>query len=105
MFRKNRIISFLVTFGVISFFSTSAFAQQAAAGDNKFTVYGFMALGLGIAAVGSAIGQGFAASSALEGIGRNPGSADEMQTPLIISLVFMEALTLYAVAFPFIVGV
>ena len=53
-------------------------------------------LGLGIAALGTALGQGRATAAAMESIGRNPNSADKIQTPLILGLALMEALTLYA---------
>lgn len=53
-------------------------------------------LGLGIAALGAALGQGRAVAAAMESIGRNPNSADRIQTPMIIGLAFIEALALYA---------
>ena len=54
------------------------------------------AAAISIAAVGGAIAQGKAASVALEGIARNPAAADKIQTPLILSLAFIEALSIYA---------
>lgn len=53
-------------------------------------------IGVGIAAFGSALGQGRLAASAMESIGRNPNSAGQLFTPMIIGLAFIEALTLYA---------
>ncbi len=58
-------------------------------------------LGMGIAATGVAIGQGRAAASAMESIGRNPNSADRIQTPMIIALAMMEALGIYALVIAF----
>ena len=58
-------------------------------------------LGLGMAALGTALGQGRATAAAMESIGRNPNSADKIQTPLIIGLALMEALTLYALVIAF----
>ena len=58
-------------------------------------------LGIGIAAAGVAIGQGRAAGSAMESIGRNPNSADRIQTPMIIGLAMMEALAIYALVITF----
>jgi len=58
-------------------------------------------LGIGIAAFGSAIGQGRMVASAMESIGRNPNSAGQIFTPMIIGLAFIEALTLYALVIAF----
>lgn len=61
------------------------FGAQAAAG-----------IGIAIAALGGALGQGKIASSALDGIGRNPGAAGQMQTPMILGLVFVESLVIFS---------
>jgi F-type H+-transporting ATPase subunit c len=58
-------------------------------------------LGIGVAAFGSALGQGRMAASAMESIGRNPNSAGQLFTPMIIGLAFIEALTLYALVIAF----
>jgi F-type H+-transporting ATPase subunit c len=58
-------------------------------------------LGIGIAAFGSALGQGRMAASAMESIGRNPNSAGQIFVPMIIGLAFIEALTLYALVIAF----
>ena len=39
-------------------------------------------LAIGIAAVGAGLGQGRAVAAAMESIGRNPNSADRIQTPM-----------------------
>lgn len=66
--------------------------------DSSFM--GFIALGagiaIGLAVLGAALGQGGAAKAALEGISRNPSAAGSMFVPLILSLVFMEALGILA---------
>jgi F-type H+-transporting ATPase subunit c len=53
-------------------------------------------IGIGIAAFGSALGQGRVGAAAMESIGRNPNSTGQLFTPMIIALAFIEALTLYA---------
>ncbi len=58
-------------------------------------------LGIAIAAFGGAIGQGRAASAALEGIGRNPGASGQMFTPMLLGLVFIESLVIYALIISF----
>jgi F-type H+-transporting ATPase subunit c len=52
-------------------------------------------IGLALAALGGALGQGRVASAALEGIARNPGAADRMFVPMIIGLALIESLVLY----------
>jgi F-type H+-transporting ATPase subunit c len=59
------------------------------------------AIGLGIAAMGCGVGQGRAGAAALESIGRNPNSANNVFVPMIIVLAFIESLTLYALVISF----
>lgn len=83
-----------------------AFAQEAI-GDNQFTVSKFAALagglGIAIAAFGGALGQGRAASAALEGIARNPSASDKLFTPMILALALIESLVIYALVISFMV--
>jgi len=53
-------------------------------------------LGIGLAALGGAIGQGRAAGAALDGIARNPGAADKIRGPMILGLALIESLVIYA---------
>jgi F-type H+-transporting ATPase subunit c len=55
-----------------------------------------VALGLPIAALGGALGQGKAAAAALEGIARQPEAAGEIRTLLLLSLALIESLVIYA---------
>jgi F-type H+-transporting ATPase subunit c len=55
--------------------------------------YGF---GVAIAALGGALGQGRAVSSAMEGIARQPEASGTIRTSLVIGLAFIESLVLYA---------
>lgn len=59
-------------------------------------------IGLGIAALGGALGQGKMVASAMEGIARNPQAAKDMFVPMILGLAFIEALSIYALIFVFI---
>ncbi len=52
-----------------------------------------LCMALAVAAV--ATGQGKAASTALDGIARNPSAAGKIQTPMIIALALMEGLVLF----------
>lgn len=58
-------------------------------------------LGIGIAALGGALGQGKAAAAALEGIARNPEASGKVMTPMIIALVLIESLVIYALVVAF----
>ena len=61
------------------------------------TALGFaLPAGLGIAALGSAMGLGRAVGSAMEAIGRQPEAAGKIQAAMIIGAAFIEALTIYA---------
>ena len=48
-----------------------------------------------IGAIGPGIGQGNAAGSAVEGIARQPEAEGKIRGTLLLSLAFMEALTIY----------
>ncbi len=84
----------LSSFGLV-FASSVALAQDASAhaqdGSMAKAVTALAcAIVMGLAAFAAASGQGKAASSAVEGIARNPTSRGDVFTPLILSLVFME---------------
>jgi F-type H+-transporting ATPase subunit c len=82
--------------------ASPAFAETAGGAEASYGLIALAAgLGLGMAALGTALGQGRATAAAMESIGRNPNSADKIQTPLIIGLALMEALTLYALVIAF----
>lgn len=78
--------------GLISGLLVSPAVFAAGSGGESVAGLGLFGAGLaiGIAAFGAASGQGKAASSALEGIARNPGARGEVFGPLILALAFME---------------
>jgi len=53
-------------------------------------------LGVAIAALGAALGQGKVGAAALEGIARQPEAAGRIQTAMIIALALIESLAIYA---------
>lgn len=61
------------------------------------------AIAIGVAAFGGAIGQGKAATAALEGIARNPAASDKLFTPMIIALALIESLVIYAFVIAFLI--
>jgi len=101
---KRSIVKFV---GFTQFFlaSTAAFAQEQGAtsggGNLKWALAIASGFGIAIAAFGGALGQGRAATAALEGIARNPEASSRIQTPLIISLALIESLVIYALVIAF----
>lgn len=87
--------------------AASAFAQDAAGESTSFEVqkWGLMAAGLGmsLAAFGGALGQGKAATAALEGIARNPSASDKIFTPMILGLALIESLVIYSLVISFMI--
>jgi len=96
------VASLLVTVGH-SVAWAEAGTAGAASGDSSLKSALAIAAGFGIAiaAVGGALGQSRAATSALEGIARNPGAAGKVQTPMIIALALIESLVIYALVIAF----
>ena len=85
----------------LSIFATAAMAEDGAAHVDAYASLG-AGLAIGIAAFGGSLGQGKAASSALEGIARNPAASGKIFVPMIISLALIESLVLYAFVIAFV---
>ena len=60
------------------------------------------ALALALTAFGTAIGQGWTASKAMDAIARQPEAAGNIRGALVISLALMEALTIYGMLVAFV---
>jgi F-type H+-transporting ATPase subunit c len=99
-------VKFLLTMAasfVVMGISSVAFAQgdaETAMQMERISNGGVIAiacgLAIGLAAFGGALGQGRTAAAALEGIARNPNSADRIFTPMILGLALIESLVIYA---------
>ena len=65
--------------------------------DSLISAASVVAAGLsgGLAAIGPGIGQGQAAGAAVEGIARQPEAEGRIRGTLLLSLAFMESLTIY----------
>jgi len=59
------------------------------------------ALAIAVSTIAPAVGQGLAASKAMEAIARQPEAAGEIRSTLILSLGLMEALTIYGLLIAF----
>ena len=96
----------LVSFAAPFVLTATAFAQDAAAeAENLATAIAGRALAaglaIGIAAFGCGLGQGRAATAALEGIARNPNASGKILVPLILGLALIESLCIYALVIAF----
>ncbi|MCX5717891.1 MAG: ATP synthase F0 subunit C [Nitrospirae bacterium] len=100
----RKIISvILMTLTLVCLLAPFVFAQEAGAvpatsGDSSVKAMAVLAAGLaiGIAALGTGIGQGIGLSKACEGAARNPGATAKIQILLIIGLAMIESLAIYA---------
>lgn len=95
----NKVLIALAT----AFLAVPALAQDAAAAGVSNAVgstVGWVAIAvgfmMGLAVLGGTLGQSRAASTALDGIARNPAASDKFTVPLILSLALMESLVLFA---------
>lgn len=95
---KRKLFAAFLLIGLVVMVAAPAFAAEGEAAASKVLDYGIFAaaLGMAIATFGGALAQGKTASSALEGIARNPGAAGSMFTPMILGLVLIESLVIYS---------
>ncbi len=95
----KKLCILLVVFGVAFFvISSNVLASEEESKDGGLAKFGLAigsGIGMGLAALGGALGQGRIGGSAVEGIARNPGAADRMFVPMIIGLALIESLVLY----------
>lgn len=95
---KKAVVLFALLVAVL-LVAPGAFAQDSgAAGGGKGALAIAAGFGMAIAAFGAAFGQGKVASSACEGIARNPGAAGPIRASMILGLVFIETLALFTLA-------
>ena len=87
----------------ISLFATSAFAQEAVvvtetvvANADRGLVAIAAALAISLSVIAGAMAQGKTASTALEGIARNPAASGKLLIPMILGLALIESLVIYA---------
>lgn len=108
--RNVKFLLMMATSFVVVSLSSVAFAQDASASATaieiaKISNGGWIALScglaIGLAALGGALAQGRTAAAALEGIARNPTSADRIFTPMILGLALIESLVIYALIIAF----
>ena len=105
----KKIFTILMSLCGVMMLSAMAFAQEAApaaaaATSSPNAMYAISAaLAIAIASAFGALSQSKAAAAALEAIGRNPGAAAKIQTPMIIALALIESLVIYALVIAFLI--
>lgn len=60
------------------------------------------ALAIGLSTIGAGIGQGLAASKALDSMARQPELKGQLQSVMILAMGFIEALAIYGLVIAFI---
>ncbi len=88
-------------FAAVLLVPSLAFAQEKGGMDAQYFLPIGAALAVGLGVLGGTLGQGRAASSALEGIARNPNAANKIQTPMILGLALIESLVLLSFVIAF----
>ena len=94
--------------GALFLLMTGVAGAQEAAADNvstesaaKFTAAAFA---MGIGSIGPALGIGWIGGKAMESLGRNPEAAGAIQTPMILTVAFAEAIGIYALVVAILIG-
>src|SRR5579862_2296236 len=96
---KKAVAVFAIVAVLALVLAPASFAQDNTAGGNAKGALAIAAgFGMALAAFGAAFGQGKVASSACEGIARNPGAAGPIRAAMILGLVFIETLALFTLA-------
>ncbi|MDP2328553.1 MAG: ATP synthase F0 subunit C [Chloroflexi bacterium HGW-Chloroflexi-9] len=62
------------------------------------------AIAMGLGSIGPAIGIGMIGSKAMESLGRNPEAAGAIQTNMILTVAFAEAIGIYALVVAILIG-
>ena len=95
---KKAVMLLAVSLLVMLVVAPAVFAQDAGASSGKNLGAIAAGFGMALAAFGAALGQGKIASSACEGMARNPGAAGAIRAAMILGLVFVETLALFTLA-------
>jgi F-type H+-transporting ATPase subunit c len=73
------------------------FASDGAVANETLKAYSVLAagIGLGLAALGGAVGMGSTAAATIAGTARNPGMGGKLMTTMFIALAMIEAQVIY----------
>jgi F-type H+-transporting ATPase subunit c len=77
--------------------AAAAFGAEEAVVNETLKAYSMIAagVGLGLAALGGAIGMGHTAAATIAGTARNPGLGGKLMTTMFIALAMIEAQVIY----------
>jgi F-type H+-transporting ATPase subunit c len=77
--------------------AATAFAADGDVANQTLKAYSMIAagVGLGLAALGGAIGMGHTAAATIAGTARNPGLGGKLMTTMFIALAMIEAQVIY----------
>ncbi|PLX66514.1 MAG: ATP synthase F0 subunit C [Denitrovibrio sp.] len=94
----SKVVRILLSVAAVMAVATTGFASEGAAMADGATWAKYIGAGLamGVAALGTGIGQGNAIKGAVEGISRNPSASGKISTTMIIGLALIESLAIYA---------
>jgi F-type H+-transporting ATPase subunit c len=87
----KKIVLFFVAFVGV------AFANDGSVANETLKAYSVLAagVGLGLAALGGAVGMGSTAAATIAGTARNPGLGSKLMTTMFIALAMIEAQVIY----------
>ncbi len=93
----KKIIFLMVALTAAAFGAEELIVEQAVVNET-LKAYSMIAagLGLGLAALGGAIGMGHTAAATIAGTARNPGLGAKLMTTMFIALAMIEAQVIYA---------
>ena len=91
---RKLVVTALSTLMMVSM-ASMAFAAEGPSMGMGISALG-MALGIAIAAAGCGLAQGMAIKAACEGTARNPDASGKISQSLILGLAFVESLCIYA---------
>ena len=77
--------------------ATAGFAADGDVANETLKAYSVLAagVGLGLAALGGAVGMGNTAAATIAGTARNPGMGGKLMTTMFIALAMIEAQVIY----------
>ncbi|GHV01990.1 ATP synthase subunit c [Campylobacterota bacterium] len=86
---------------ILFVFAALAGVACAAEGGEQLVSFSVLAavVGLGLAALGGAIGMGNTAAATIAGTARNPGMGGKLMTTMFIALAMIEAQVIYTLVF------
>jgi F-type H+-transporting ATPase subunit c len=98
----KKVIFFIVVLALalgaagVALAAEEAAAAQGLPPNVKVAIAIGAGFGIAFAAIGGALSQSRALTSALDGIARNPAASGKIVTPMIIGLAMIESLVIYA---------